>query len=84
MTPCFKSWLKKKILGYRKSPASHKEKKNARLKPNLYVICYLRALGFLLEIRKERENGERCSHSRQVVKLWSQVCTSVRNTPKPK
>ena len=29
------------------------EKKNPRLKPHLNVICYLRALGFLLEIIKE-------------------------------
>lgn len=35
----------------RKSPESHKGR-NARLKPNLHVICYLRALGFLWEVKK--------------------------------
>lgn len=44
-----------------------------RLKSNLHVICYLRALGFLLEIIKEKENGGKCSHNGQVVKLWNQV-----------
>ena len=46
-----------------------KKKKKPRLKSNLHVICYLRALGFLLEIIKEKENGGKCSHNGQVVKL---------------
>lgn len=59
---------KKKSLGKEKVQGHIKEK-NARLQPNLNVICYLRALGFLLETIKEKENGEKCSHNGHVVKL---------------
>lgn len=75
---------KPKTSGKEKVQCHIEEKKMPRLKSNLHVICYLRALGFLLEIIKEKENGGKCSHNGQVVKLWNQVCTIIRNTPKPK
>lgn len=59
---------------------SHNGKKNAELKPNHMQFCYFRALGFLLEIIKEKENGE---NVHMMDKWWSCEirCAQLLGTP---